>query len=164
MEGLNTCTRFRAILARRRRRINSSLLPENIGPQITSIQPILPVIKSILRSASDAHAPAWSVFANHHSILNRFGIAFNGDGGYRGVWRGGRKSGEAGSKLVLGEFHRLARSQQLRRPDLGLKAADSDVVSGPEVNVHEQGVALAREIRVFRTLHAAGLGRINGRS
>src|SRR5271169_6667625 len=47
MEGLKTCRRFRAILARRRRRINSSLLPENMGPQMTSIQPTLPVIISI---------------------------------------------------------------------------------------------------------------------
>src|ERR1041384_5735732 len=47
MVGLNTSTRLRAIMARRRRRISSSLLPENIGPQITSIQPTLPVTMSI---------------------------------------------------------------------------------------------------------------------
>src|SRR5437868_3086527 len=47
MVGLNTSTRLRAIIARRRRRISSSLLPENIGPQITSIQPTLPVTMSI---------------------------------------------------------------------------------------------------------------------
>src|ERR1017187_5617523 len=47
MTGLNTCTRLRAIMARRRRRINSSLLPENIGPQMASIQPMWPVKMSI---------------------------------------------------------------------------------------------------------------------
>src|SRR5437867_7338177 len=47
MTGLNTCTRLRAIMARRRRRINSSLLPENMGPQTTSIHPTLPVRISI---------------------------------------------------------------------------------------------------------------------
>src|SRR5207245_7132746 len=40
------CTRWRAISARRRRRISSSLLPENIGPTTTSIQPILPLTMS----------------------------------------------------------------------------------------------------------------------
>src|ERR1041384_3351110 len=47
MVGLNTSTRLRAIMARRSRLISSSLLPENIGPQITSIHPILPVMMSI---------------------------------------------------------------------------------------------------------------------
>src|SRR3954471_15009550 len=37
--GLNTATACRAISARRRRRISSSLLPENIGPPTTSSQP-----------------------------------------------------------------------------------------------------------------------------
>ena len=39
MRGLKMTTRWPAISARRRRRIISSLLPENIGPQITSSQP-----------------------------------------------------------------------------------------------------------------------------
>src|SRR5215813_3162696 len=43
MAGLKICTRWRAISARRRRRISSSLLPENIGPTTTSIQPIFPL-------------------------------------------------------------------------------------------------------------------------
>src|SRR6267143_4374449 len=43
MAGLKICTRCRAISARRSRRINSSLFPENIGPTTTSIQPILPL-------------------------------------------------------------------------------------------------------------------------
>src|ERR1035437_4431277 len=47
MVGLNTSTRLRAIMALRRRLINSSLLPENMGPQITSIHPTLPVMISI---------------------------------------------------------------------------------------------------------------------
>src|ERR1035438_3397722 len=47
MTGLNTCTLLRAIMARRSRRINSSLLPENMGPQITSIHPILPLTNSM---------------------------------------------------------------------------------------------------------------------
>src|SRR5580658_1224794 len=48
MAGLNTCTRLRAMPARRRRRINSSLLPENIGPQIASIHPTGLVMMSML--------------------------------------------------------------------------------------------------------------------
>ena len=47
MAGLKTSTRLRAIMARRRRLISSSLLPENMGPQITSIHPTLPVMMSI---------------------------------------------------------------------------------------------------------------------
>src|SRR5450759_4550850 len=39
--ALNTCTRFRAMMARRTRRISSSLLPLNITPAITSIHPPL---------------------------------------------------------------------------------------------------------------------------
>src|SRR4030081_3482114 len=36
---LNTCTRFRAMIARRTRRMSSSLLPLNITPAMTSIHP-----------------------------------------------------------------------------------------------------------------------------
>ena len=39
--GLKICTRWRAICARRRRRISSSLLPLNMLPTMTSIQPWL---------------------------------------------------------------------------------------------------------------------------
>src|SRR5216684_5795440 len=46
MAGLKICTRWRAISARRRRRISSSLFPENIGPTTTSIQPMLPLTMS----------------------------------------------------------------------------------------------------------------------
>src|SRR5260370_41928863 len=46
MAGLKICTRWRAISARRNRRISSSLLPENIGPTTTSIQPMLPLTMS----------------------------------------------------------------------------------------------------------------------
>src|SRR5438445_408731 len=48
MAGLKICTRCRANSARRNRRINSSLLPENIGPTTTSIQPIFPLTMSTL--------------------------------------------------------------------------------------------------------------------
>src|SRR5438270_12352289 len=41
MPGLKICTRWRAISARRRRRMSSSLLPLNMGPQTTSIHPML---------------------------------------------------------------------------------------------------------------------------
>src|SRR5258708_1808589 len=37
-------------MARRSRRINSSLFPENIGPQIASIHPRLPLTKSIKKT------------------------------------------------------------------------------------------------------------------
>src|SRR3954468_7550264 len=43
---LNTCTRLRAIIARRTRRISSSLFPLNITPQITSIQPDSGLVKN----------------------------------------------------------------------------------------------------------------------
>src|ERR1700682_439049 len=48
MAGLKICTRCRAISARRKRRISSSLFPENMGPTTTSIQPILPLTMSTL--------------------------------------------------------------------------------------------------------------------
>ena len=56
MIGLKTSTRLRAIMARRRRRINSSLLPENMGPQMTSIHPTLPVMMSIRIAQDDTMA------------------------------------------------------------------------------------------------------------
>src|SRR3954469_4380988 len=43
---LNTWTFFFAIIARRTRRISSSLFPENITPQITSIQPDSGLVKN----------------------------------------------------------------------------------------------------------------------
>src|ERR1700688_2380291 len=46
MTGLKICTRCRAISARFKRRINSSLLPENMGPTITSIHPMFPFTMS----------------------------------------------------------------------------------------------------------------------
>src|SRR3954453_16821044 len=43
---LNTCTRLRAIIARRTRGMSSSLFPLNITPQITSIQPDSGLVKN----------------------------------------------------------------------------------------------------------------------
>src|ERR1700730_18460864 len=59
MAGLKICTRWRAISARRKRRINSSLLPENIGPTTTSIQPMLPFTISTLAPPSLATKIDW---------------------------------------------------------------------------------------------------------
>src|SRR4051812_29611968 len=42
---LNTCTLLRAIMARRTRRMSSSLLPLNITPHTTSIQPDSGLVK-----------------------------------------------------------------------------------------------------------------------
>src|SRR5579859_3087008 len=56
--GLKICTRWRAISARRKRRINSSLLPENIGPTTTSIQPMLPLTMSTVFSCRKRRNPA----------------------------------------------------------------------------------------------------------
>ena len=40
MAGLKISTRCRANFARRNRRISSSVLPENMEPQMTSIRPL----------------------------------------------------------------------------------------------------------------------------
>src|SRR5579859_2978136 len=72
--GLNICTRWRAISARRSRRISSSLLPLNIGPQITSIQPRLPRIAfifsplSLLLQTADAPCPTPSLLLLSHAV------------------------------------------------------------------------------------------------
>src|SRR5713101_6616642 len=68
MTGLKICTRCRAISARRSRRINSSLLPENIGPTITSIQPMLPLTMSTAAPASYSYANTFGCenSASHH--------------------------------------------------------------------------------------------------
>src|SRR6266853_2526502 len=50
MTGLKICTRWRAISARFKRRISSSLFPENMGPTITSIQPMFPFTISTIHS------------------------------------------------------------------------------------------------------------------
>src|ERR1041384_1323133 len=63
MPGLNICTRCRAISARRSRRISSSLLPLNIGPQMTSIQPRLPLAKFM-------NSPQLSAFSHSNSTRN----------------------------------------------------------------------------------------------
>src|SRR5205809_5538108 len=62
MAGLKICTRWRAISARRRRRISSSLLPENIGPTTTSIQPILPLTMSTVAPLRPVIGFQYSVF------------------------------------------------------------------------------------------------------
>src|SRR4051794_19502816 len=51
MRGLKHCTRRLAITARFRRRISSSVLPENIGPQMTSRLPILLLVPLLPRLA-----------------------------------------------------------------------------------------------------------------
>ena len=47
MSGLNTCTRCRAMTARRRRLISSSDFPENMPPAMISIQPPLITVQGI---------------------------------------------------------------------------------------------------------------------
>src|SRR5215217_3931682 len=59
--GLKTCTFCRAILARRRRRMSSSDLPENIEPAITSTQPTFP--------RDGGGASSWLTCATSSSIL-----------------------------------------------------------------------------------------------
>src|SRR5580704_6162661 len=70
--GLNTCTRLRAIMARRNRRISSSLLPENMGPQIASIHPRLPEtksIKTVLRLFGCSVQRFGSLAASYHGLV-----------------------------------------------------------------------------------------------
>src|SRR3977135_505999 len=67
MAGLKICTRWRAICARRSRRISSSLLPENIGPTTTSIQPILPLTMSTVAPSIFGNASATATAAPLHS-------------------------------------------------------------------------------------------------
>src|SRR6266849_2749287 len=74
MTGLKICTRCRAISARRSRRINSSLLPENIGPTITSIQPMLPLTMSTVAAASCCYA---STFGCGNSGANSMQPAYS---------------------------------------------------------------------------------------
>src|SRR5215510_294011 len=64
MAGLKICTRCRAISARRKRRISSSLLPENIGPTTTSIQPIFPLTMSTLSP------PAGNLFRRRNATIH----------------------------------------------------------------------------------------------
>src|SRR5947209_7971420 len=72
MMGLNICTRWRAISARRSRRISSSLLPLNIGPQITSTQPRLPRIAFI---SSSPFNPS-NLFGRDVAVLCLYGKRF----------------------------------------------------------------------------------------
>src|SRR5262249_42407263 len=74
MAGLKICTRCRAISARRRRRISSSLLPENIGPTTTSIHPMLPFTISTrlsLLSTADFSTARSLAGPIHISIVER---------------------------------------------------------------------------------------------
>src|SRR5260221_12383441 len=71
MAGLKTCTRFRAMVARRRRRISSSLLPENMGPQITSIQPRLPVTISMSATQIERLAARWNLYRDLVAFLDQ---------------------------------------------------------------------------------------------
>src|SRR5215467_5486961 len=95
MAGLKICTRCRAISARRRRRISSSLLPENIGPTITSIQPILPLTMSTFAPQFDSPSIPEVMNLDRAALTNRAGcphgsravhlcIIERGEGGNRG--------------------------------------------------------------------------------
>src|SRR5882762_6920339 len=104
-------------MARRSRLINSSLLPENMGPQTTSIQPILPVMKSITERSSlfvrrallSADRASWTIFANHHGILNGLRVAFDGDCHHRVVGGGLWQACEADAEFVLRKLDGFAR-------------------------------------------------------
>src|SRR5450755_310936 len=127
------------MMERRSRRISSSLLPENIGPQITSIQPRLPVTKSI---SGDAHASARTIFAHHVGVLDGFGVALDSNGGDRVVRSGGGEAAEPGAEAILIELQGLAADMKPRGLHAILEAADGHRIAGPVVNVHVQRVAL----------------------
>src|ERR671919_11053 len=87
MRGLTINTRWPAISARRRRRISSSLLPLNIGPQTTSSQPprfgkslitgptlmgrsdgLLPVLELVLREPAEADDAEQAAVLRHRQV------------------------------------------------------------------------------------------------
>src|SRR5580698_7586193 len=85
--------------ARRRRRISSSLFPENMGPQTTSIQPMWPVTSSI--------------------EADRIALARAPDGRHRLI-AGGRLQGVIHNQVFDGDFAGLEfQSEQLNSSEDG---------------------------------------------
>src|SRR3981081_2367330 len=105
---LNTCTLFRAMIARRTRRMSSSLLPLNITPAMTSI-----------------HPPAW--------WNGPLGPLTTGRDLYGEDLRGSicpavRRDGESRAGLSGARRDRAVRDRELR--DQGLRGLVDDRLSG----------------------------------
>src|SRR5579864_8936940 len=145
-------------MARRRRRISSSLLPENMGPQITSIQPRLPVTKSI---SGDAYTAAGTLFADHVGVLNWLRLTLDCDGGDWIVWGDSGQTADSGSEAILVDLDHFAAGMKPRGFHLSFQTADGDVIARPIVNVHVECVSLAREQGVVGALHLARLGGVD---
>jgi hypothetical protein len=74
--GLKICTRWRAICARRRRRMSSSLLPLNMLPVMTSSQPGLGVNESMgdaRRQTRDRYSPVSVLMRTTSPVLTNAG-------------------------------------------------------------------------------------------
>src|SRR5258708_8189963 len=106
-------------------------------------------VRFFLRASSNSIARA---FAPHEiGILQRFGLAVDGDGGDRMIRRFVRQACEAHAEAVLLEFDLLTACKEAGGFHAGLYARERDRFSGPKINVPVESVALAPETRVPRT-------------
>jgi len=105
------------------------------------------------------------VFAYEVDVSRGLRLAFDGDDGEGEIGRFGGQIGEAHAELVLPERASLASLAQLCGLHLRHQSGDGDLVSRPEMDVHVEGVAGARQAAVvgaanltgiFHHLHALG--------
>ena len=95
-------------------------------------------------------------------VLRRLAVALDGERRHRVVGRRGRQAGEADAELVLLELRRSGRSPAAAPTSPCIsRPADRDRLAGPEVDVHVERVALAREARVVGAARLAALGAVD---
>src|SRR5713226_6997265 len=133
MAGLKTCTRFRAMVARRRRRISSSLLPENMGPQITSIQPRLPVTISMSATQIERLAARWNLYRDLVTFLDQL------------------RERLLGGRLAMHQEYLLQARGNRRKPfeQLALVGVPAQLEQGRDLRSHAHGLAENIDLRPF---------------
>ena len=94
-------------------------------------------------------------------VLPGNAIAFQCDGGDRRIRRGLRQPGQMGAIGILRHRDRRTALEQFGGQHLHLQAADGEIAAGPEMHMHEQGVALAGEIAIGTSTRLADVRVVN---
>src|SRR6266478_1958925 len=96
------------------------------------------------------------------SVLRGLGVALQSNRSDWMVGRLSRQAGEAHAEGILLEVYFLAGGKKAGGLHLRLKSRHDNVVTGPEMDVHVESVALACEARVIRTAGPAKIGLVDG--
>src|SRR5262245_7206856 len=93
------------------------------------------------------------LFTHEDRVLCRLRFAFDGESGYRMVWRCGRQAGEAYAIGILFELYFFAAGQQPGRLYRCLQTAERYDFTRPVMHMHIESVSLASKAGVVVPAH-----------